>query len=152
MEIRHMCARSSRSLVWIAATAWSLGLTALLCDHFRSPGLIVGARSSFGVFATGAIGLTLMRKARALADHPDALSVFMRRFSRWVYVLLYLLALARLGVFFDEKVASTGSLANQGAARSLDDFQFYIACCVVPLWSFRAIALTLPLGPPNVRS
>jgi hypothetical protein len=145
MEMRHTCAQSSRSFVWIAATAWGLGLTALLCDHFRSPGLIVGARSSFGVFTTGAIGLILMRKARALADHPDALAVFMRRFSRWVYALLYLLALARLAVFFGEKVASAGSLDSRGPERSIDDFQFYIMCCVVPLWSFRAIALTLPL-------
>lgn len=143
MEMRPTRAENSRSYIWLAAAGWSLGLIALLCDHFRSHWLIVGARSSFGVFASAAIGTIVMRKAHALADHPDALHVFIRRFSRWVYVLMYLLAVARLAVFFGERVSSTGSLDSQGPERSLDDFQFYITCCVVPLWSFRAIALTL---------
>jgi hypothetical protein len=51
-----------------------------------------------------------------------------------VYILMYGLALARVVLYLYE--------SSQHFVRPMDDFQFYIACCVLPLWFARAAILT----------
>jgi hypothetical protein len=126
-----------RDYILAAATAWLIGLSALLCDHFQpSLPFIIGSHVLFAVATCGAICLVLIGKARALAgtSQPE-LYLFTRLVSRWVYILMYALALVRVALH----------LYETSSARSLDDFQFYIACCVVPLWAIRAVVLAMPL-------
>ena len=60
-----------------------------------------------------------------------------RLISRWVYILMYALAVARVGLYlYEENQLCTycGAATAVASARPLDDFQFYVACCVLPLW------------------
>ncbi len=131
-----------RNCIGLAATAWIVGLAALACDYLQpSPPLVISMRTLFGIATCTAIYVALIPKARALADAPQVqLYLLTRLVSRWVYILMYGLALARVSLnLYDTTLAIA-------PARPLDDFQFYIACIVVPLWVLRAIVLKVPFN------
>lgn len=140
-----------REWKWVAATAWITGLAALLCDHFQSSRqLVIDTHALFGIVVTGAISLTLIAEARALAgaDRSELYSAC-RLVSRWVYILMYALAVVRVGLYLYETnqlCTHCGTAVAAASVRSVDDFQFYIACCVLPLWLVRAVVLTMPFG------
>ena len=131
-----------RDWIWIAVVACGIGLAALSCDHFQHPGsLTLEARTLFGIVTSGAIALVLFEKTR----HPESITrrelyLWTRLVSRCVYIFMYVLALARVGFFLAESY-----LHGSNTARPLDDFEFYIACCVIPLWAIRALVLTVPV-------
>ena len=138
--------------VGLAATAWVVGLMALTCDYLQpSRSLILGVRAFFGIMTCAAICLALIPKARSLAGAPRAeLYLFARLVSRWVYISMYGLALVRVGLsLYDATQHCTvcGTQSTMAPVRSLEDFQYYIACCVVPLWLVRAIVLVVPFNP-----
>jgi hypothetical protein len=60
-----------------------------------------------------------------------------RLVSRWTYILLYGLALVRIGLYLCE---------GRAPVSSLDDFQFYIVASVAPLWVIRSAVLARPLS------
>ena len=133
----------------VAAVAWLTGLGALLCEHFQlPPRLILDARMLFAIVTCCAIAAVLIEKARSLAGAPaHELYLWTRLTSRWVYILMYLLALARLCLYLEETYqhcVSCGAPTQTGTVRPLDDFQFYIACCVIPLWLARSVVLAVP--------
>jgi hypothetical protein len=138
-----------RDWKWVAATAWITGLAALLCDHFEpSRQLAIDMRMLFGIVVGGAISLTLIARARALTGVPrPELHLACRLLSRWVYILMYTLAVVRVGLYlYEENQLCThcGAAGAVVAVRPLDDFQFYVACCVLPLWVVRAVVLAMP--------
>ena len=124
-----------RDEFWIAAAVWLIGLAALICDHLQpARPMIIGLRTLFAIASTSAIGLVLITGAReARGMSQSELYLFARVVSRWVYILMYVLALARVGFYLYE--------SSQHSARPMDDFQFYIACCVIPLWLIRPLAI-----------
>jgi hypothetical protein len=139
-----------RDWIWIAVAAGGTGLAALSCDHLQLPGsLTLEARTLFGIVASGTIALLLFEKTR----HPENITrrelyLWTRLVSRWVYIFMYVLALARLGFYLGESYLHCATCVVPHAsntARPLDDFQFYIACCVIPLWVVRAAVLTFPV-------
>jgi hypothetical protein len=138
-----------RDGIWIAVLAWSTGLAALACDHLRLSGSAgIEVRTLFGVVTCGAISLVLLEKAR----HPQGITrlelyLWTRQVSRWVYIFMYVLALARMGFYFGESYQHCATCVGRhglNTVRPLDDFQFYIACCVIPLWVVRAAVLSVP--------
>jgi hypothetical protein len=137
-----------RDWKWVAAMAWFTGLAALLCDHFQpSRQLVIDMRMLFGIVVGGAISLILIARMRALAGAPQPeLHLACRLISRWVYILMYALAVARVGLYLYESRPCTpcGAASAVAAVRPLDDFQFYVACCVLPLWVVRAVVLAMP--------
>jgi hypothetical protein len=146
-----------RDWIGVAAVAWVIGLGALLCDHFRlPPSLILNAHLLFATVTCCAICAVLIEKARSLAGAPrDELYLSARLISRWVYILMYVLALARVCLYLEETYqhcASCGVGHDSAPVHSLDDFQFYIACCVIPLWLARSVVLAVPLKSRRVRS
>jgi hypothetical protein len=140
-----------RDWIWIAVVAWGTGLAALSCDHWQLPGsLALEARTLFGIVTCGAISLVLFEKTR----HPESITrhelyLWTRLVSRWVYIFMYVLALARIGFYLGESHLHCATCVAQHplntTVRPLDDFQFYIACCVIPLWVIRAAVLTVPV-------
>lgn len=137
-----------RDWKWVAATAWITGLAALLCDHFQpSRQLVIDMRTLFGIVVGGAISWILIARTRALAGAPQPeLHLACRLVSRWVYILMYALAVARVGLYLYESRScmACGAASAVAAVRPLDDFQFYVACCVLPLWVVRAVVLAMP--------
>jgi hypothetical protein len=130
----------NRDWLGVAAAAWFIGLCALLCDHFRpSLPLVIGVRALFVAATSCAICWALVDKARVLAGtSQEELYGFSRLVSRWVYILMYVLAMARLALCLYEQA--------QGPAkpvRPLEDFQFYVATCVASLWLIRGVVLAL---------
>ena len=138
-----------RHCIGIAATAWLIGVCALVCDHFQPSPLLSGVMHTFvAVVTCCAICLVLIPGARALAGTSSLeLYQFTRLTSRWVYLLLYSLAVIRVLLYLYEANQYCGSCGapSTGAARSLEDFQFYVAACVVPLWVVRAVVLAVPV-------
>ena len=133
--------------IGLGAAAWVLGVVSLLCDHFQAARpVIIGMHTLFGVGVSGAIGLVLLAKTRALEGACQAeLYLFTRLVSRWVYILMYLLAIVRVGLYFYESGQHCSFCGARGAVRpvrALDDFQFYVSCCVVSLWVLRAAVLS----------
>jgi hypothetical protein len=133
----------------VAAVAWVIGLGALLCEHFQLPlPFILNARMLFALVTCCAIFAVLIEKARSLAGAPaHELCTWTRMISRWVYILMYCLALARLCLYLGDTYqhcAFCGVPHKTTTVRPLDDFQFYIACCVIPLWLARAVVLAVP--------
>jgi hypothetical protein len=85
-----------------------------------------------------ALGLALIPKDRAFAAaHPAQMLSLGRLVSRWTYILLYGLALVRIGLYLCE---------GRAPVSSLDDFQFYIVASVAPLWVIRSAVLARPLS------
>jgi hypothetical protein len=147
----------NRDRTWVAAAAWSVGLFAVLCDHFQpSPQVSMGVHALFGIVTCGAISIVLIDTARTLTGVPHpALYQFTRLVSRWVYILLYALALARVAVYLYEASGYCLLCRAQeaiGPARPLDDFQFYVGCCVLSLWSVRALVLAVPFKGRDVQA
>ena len=130
-EIAQDLSTQGFALAVAASATWTIGLAAILCDFFQCPEpLIIAARTLFVAATCAAIGLALTPKDRAFADaHPAQMRRLGRLVSRWTYILLYALALVRMGLYLCEAGAPV---------RSLDDFQFYIVACVVPLWVIRS--------------
>jgi hypothetical protein len=130
-----------RDWIGVAAAVWSIGLCALLCDHFRpSLPLVIGVRALFVAATSGAICWALVDKTSALAGKSqEELYSFSRFVSRWVYILMYALAIVRFALYLYEQAQGTAT-----AVRPLDDFQFYVATCVVSLWLIRGVVLALP--------
>lgn len=146
----------NRDRIGVGATAWSIGLFAVLCDHFQPPAqLSIGIHALFAVVTCGAICLVLVDKARVLAGTSQReLHEFTRLVSRWVYILLYTLALMRLALYLYEASRHYLLYKAQDAiapVRPLDDFQFYVGCCVVSLWSVRALVLAVPFKDRNAQ-
>jgi CDP-diglyceride synthetase len=113
---------------WLAVFALAVGVLALLEEHFQfSRAATYDLRALFGLVATAGIAGVLMR------NPGGDLFGYTRVVSRWVYISLYLLALVRVGVYISESPHS----------RPMSDFQFYILCCLLPLWGVRALVLTL---------
>jgi hypothetical protein len=100
-----------------------------------------------------AICAALLAKARADRHiNTDELHLWCRLVSRWVYILMYLLAFARLCLYLGETWQVCGACVGRSSTavvRPLDDFQFYIACCVIPLWLARAVVLSVPFRGRN---
>lgn len=148
-----------RGWIWVAPTAWIIGLAALLCEHFEASGsLVIAMRALFGIATCVAICLVLVPKvwgqgARGIPAglSPLELYLFTRQVSRWVYILMYLLATVRVSLYaYDVSQHCTRYGPHcLGSVRPLDDFQFYVACCVVPLWTIRAMVLALASGSSN---
>jgi hypothetical protein len=128
--------------LWVASMAWIIGLAAVVCDRFEPAGslLIVLMRTLFGVATCGAIGLVLISKAQELAG--SELYLFTRLVSRWVYILMYALAAVRILFYLYDVSQQCNPCSGHhpwGPVRPLDDFQFYVAASVIPLWLIRAI-------------
>ncbi len=125
----------------VATPVLCTGLTALFCEHLQlaSP-FAEGIHVLFGGVTSTAIAAVLICGAQQLADRPAGeLYRFTRQVSRWVYVLLYVLAIVRVGFYLmDESYARVGHRLHHAAVRSPDDFQLYLWCCIIPLWSIRA--------------
>src|SRR5690349_15345861 len=99
----------NRDWISVAAAVWSIGLMALLCDHLRlSIPLVIGVRMLFVAATSCAIGFTLFNKARALAGtSQEELYSFSRLVSRWVYILMYGLGIARIALCVYEQTRGT---------------------------------------------
>lgn len=138
-EITQERATQALPLAVAASAAWAIGLAAILCDFLQcSEPLIIAARTLFVAATCTAIGLALTPKDRAFANaHPAQMRRLGRLVSRWTYILLYALALVRIALYLCEARAPVSSL---------DDFQFYIVACVVPLWVIRTGVLARPLS------
>jgi hypothetical protein len=130
------------SWIRIATPVLCAGLAALYCEHIGvSPLLTEAVRLLFGIVACTAIAAMLITGARDLADRPTLeLRHFTRVVSRWVYVLIYILAIVRFCFYFLDSNQARGSHhLHHPVLRSPDDFQAYLWCCIIPLWSFRAL-------------
>ena len=142
----------NRDRIWAAAAAWSVGLFAVLCDHLQPSAQISnGIHALFAVVTCGAICLVLIDKARALAGTSQLeLYQFTRWISRWVYILLYALAVIRTIVYLYEAsgycLICNPNTVGPVPVRPLADFQFCIGCCLVSLWSVRALVLAVPFN------
>lgn len=105
-------------------------------------------RALFTMATCGALCLVLVSKARNSAGTPPIeLYLFARLVSRWVYILVYVLAMARVALYLYEasqQRALCGVGAPTRAIGSLEDFQFYVASAVLPLWVARAVILAGP--------
>lgn len=128
----------------VAALAWMLGITSVWCDHLQ-PGSALDwvLHATFAVGVCAAISAVVLRERHRSAGalSPD-LQLRFRVVSRWVYILMYGLAVLRVCLYLDEALHASAIGAMH--PRPLDDFQFYIACCVIPLWLARAVALHAP--------
>lgn len=145
---------SDRDWIWVAVVAWATGLAALSCDHLQLPGTLgLDMRALFVIVTCGGIAVVLFDKARdPETATPHELYLWTRLVSRWVYILMYLLALARVGFYLEESYqhcATCGVQHALDAARPMDDFQFYVACCVIPLWLVRAVVLSVGIRTPH---
>ena len=129
----------------IATPVLCAGLVALYCEHIQvSPPLAEAVRVLFGVVACTAIAAVLITGALDLADQSNLeLHRFTRLVSRWVYILVYVLATVRVGFYLLDSSQARGSHPlHHPVVRSLDDFQTYLWCCLIPLWAIRAVVLS----------
>jgi len=139
----------ARPLPWAAGGVLCLGVAALICDYLRVPQpRIFNLHLLFGAAVSALLTACLFHGRRSLARRPPAeLHAYARIVARWTYILLYVLAWVRLGLELSEtKLTPSGSPAGGVGSRihSLDDFQIYVAYCVIPLWLVRALVLCLP--------
>ena len=131
-----------RTLICLAATPVCIGVAGLLGGHFGfAPALVGTLHVMFGLAAFAAIALALVAGARHLEHRPVAeLHHYTRLVSRSVYIGLYGLAAARVGLHLVE--ASQAHGMHPWAVRPMDDLQLYIAACIIPLWVVRAWVLS----------
>jgi len=129
----------------VATPVLGVGFVALYCEHTGiSPLLTETVRVLFGMVACTAIAAVLITGAADLADQPTLeLHRFTRLVSRWVYVLIYILAIVRVCFYVLDSNQGRGShYLHHPVVRSPDDFQTYLWCCIIPLWSIRALVLS----------
>jgi len=128
----------------VATPVLFAGLAALYCEHIRvSPSLTETVRVLFGVVTCTAIAAVLITGALDLADQSILeLHRFARLVSRWVYILVYVMATVRVGFFMLDSSQTWGMHRSHPAVRSPDDFQTYLWSCLIPLWSIRAAVLS----------
>jgi hypothetical protein len=92
--------------------------------------------------------------ARAIAGTSQHdLYQMTRLVSRWVYILLYALAMVRVLFYLYEASQHCGSCSatkTVDAVRPLDDFQLYVAFCAVPLWVVRTLVLAMPFRRESI--
>ena len=126
----------ARILPWAAGGVLCQGIVALIYDHLKiSQPRIFNMHLLFGAAVAALVTACLLHGRRSLAHRPPVeLHSYARRVARCTYILLYVLALVRLGL---ELNAGSGF-------HSLDDFQIYVAYCVIPMWLVRALVLSLP--------
>jgi hypothetical protein len=120
----------------LAMTTWLVGLPALICDSIQPGQLLITATHALFIIVTcSALCLALVPRALASSSSSRTdLHLFSRSVSRWIYVAVYGLAVVRLSLY----------VCLPTRVRSLDDFQFYIAWSVAPLWVIRFIVLERP--------
>jgi hypothetical protein len=132
----------ARILPWAAGGVLCLGVAALILDCLKvSQPRIFNMHLLFGVAVSALVTACLLHGRRSLVRRPPVeLQSYARTVARWTYILLYVLALVRLGL----------ELGNAGSSvHSLDDFQIYVAYCVIPMWLVRALVLSLPAPVVN---
>jgi hypothetical protein len=139
---------------WIAVLALATGVAALLCEHWQlSQTDILEMRALFGLVTAASITAVLLDKARSCSNTTSReLYLYTRLVSRWVYILMYVLAVVRVGLYLLEANQSSASHFSQHRIlppHTLDGFQVYILCCVVPLWIVRALVLAIPRDRPQ---
>ena len=125
----------------VATPVLFAGLVALYCEHIRvSPPLTETVRVLFAVVTCTAIAAVLITGALDLADQPTLeLHRFTRLVSRWVYILVYVMAMVRVGFYLLDSSQTAGM---HQMVRPPDDFQTYLWSCLIPLWSIRAAVLS----------
>ena len=123
-------------LPWAAGGVLCQGVVALIYDYLRVPQpRIFNMHLLFGAAVASLVTVCLFHGRRSLAHRPAVeLHSYARTVARWTYILLYVLALVRLGL----------ELGAGSGFHSLDDFQVYVAYCVIPMWLVRALVLSLP--------
>jgi hypothetical protein len=135
-----------RLCLWAATLILATGVAALLCDHFQlSQGAIIGMHALFGLVVTASLSAVFLERAHSTPG-PE-LYLQTRLISRWMYILLYVLAIVRVGLYLLEANLSPIAHSVHHALpppRALDDFQYYITCCIAPLWLLRALILIVP--------
>ena len=146
---------AERTTSTIAALVLTLGIASVAADclNVKQP-TFFNLHLLFGVSLWLSIGRCLLRY-RAKLDFDSAVRYheYSRRLSRWVYILLYLLAAVRLAFHLGE-IMNPSAIAHGApqAPRSLDDFQIYIAYALVPLWTMRFLLLRAPRRMGTLRS
>jgi hypothetical protein len=142
-----------RCLPGAVALTLCIGIVALVCDFCDLPQpRIFNMHLLFGAAVSGVLTACLVRKRLALAPGASVeLYSYTRRVTRLTYILLYVLALVRLGLHLLELRLAHGSSglasgAAGGRIHSMDDFQIYIVYCIAPLWLLRALVLRWPAG------
>ena len=130
-----------------AALVLCTGVAALLSEHLQcAQPFVDDAHLLFAAVTSAVVSWLLLRGLRPGSDNTgEELYLHTRRVSRAIYTLMYLLALVRMAFYLlDRDRAISGLQRLDSPVRSLDDFQFYVACCVIPLWVVRAVVLSLP--------
>jgi hypothetical protein len=126
----------------IATPVLGSGSAALLCDHLQiSPPLTEAIHVLFGVITCTALAAVLITGALDLQDQVE-IHRFTRLVSRWVYILVYVLATLRVGFYLLDSNQARGAHHLHPVVRSPDDFQTYLWSCLIPLWSVRAMVLS----------
>lgn len=130
--------------------ALCVGVASLLCDFFNvSQPHVLNVHLLFGATVSAVVTACLVHARRALAQSsPHEFYQYAQRVARWTYILMYVLALVRVALYLLEMQRASGSAAPVSPAfraHSLDDFQIYVAYCVVPLWLVRALVLAWPV-------
>jgi hypothetical protein len=128
----------------VATPVLCAGLVALYCEHVPvSPLVTETVRVLFGVVACAAIVAVLITGALDLANESSfELHRFARLVSRWVYILVYVMATVRVGFYLLESSRARGMHDLHPVVRSPDDFQTYLWSCLIPLWLIRAVVLS----------
>jgi len=128
----------------VATPVLFAGLVALYCEHIRvSPPLTETVRVLFGVVTCTAIAAVLITGSLDLADQSTLeLHRFTRLVSRWVYILVYVMATVRVGFYLLDSSQAREMHRLHQVVRTPDDFQTYLWSCLIPLWSIRAAVLS----------
>jgi hypothetical protein len=128
----------------VATPVLCVGLVALYCEHIRaSPSLTETVRVLFAVVACTAIAAVLITGALDLADQSTLeLHRFTRLVSRWVYILVYVMAAVRVVFYLLDSSQGREMQHLHEVVRPPDDFQTYLWSCLIPLWLIRAAVLS----------
>ena len=137
-----------RAILTVASAVLILGVASVTADclNMRQPP-VFNLHLLFGISLWLAVGRRLIRE-RSSCDIASIAhyNAYTRQLSRWVYILLYLLAAVRLMFHLSEVLGPSNGRHGAGlpAPHSLDDFQIYIAYALVPLWAIRFLVLYAP--------
>ena len=133
-----------------------VGVAGLLCDHLQLPQpRVFNAHLLFGVAVSTFVTTCLFGQRRmARQSSGRELHLYARHVSRWIYILIYVLASMRMGLHLLEihQKASGHRHAEESIAeiRPVDDFQIYIVYSVIPLWLVRSLVLCVPMKGPRL--